>query len=112
MRQLALNLLTIGVTAVILVVIALPAKRVLDEDSGGATAAAATLPWPRPASDPRRVFGAYVDPWHVDDWSRAIGAAPQAIGKFESFSRNRTLDSWYPEIRRQGISRMLVSWEP
>jgi mannan endo-1,4-beta-mannosidase len=112
MRQLTLNLLTVGVTAVILVVIALPAKKVLDEETGGDTAAAATLPWPHPATDPQRVFGAYVDPWHVDDWSRAVGAAPQAVAKFESFARDRTLDEWATETHRRGVSRMLVSWEP
>ena len=58
------------------------------------------------------MFGVYVDPWHVDDWARAIGAAPQAIAKFESFSRRRTLDEYAAESRRQGIHRMLVSWEP
>jgi hypothetical protein len=54
----------------------------------------------------------YVDPWHVDDWARAIGAAPQATAKFESFSRRRTLGKYAAESRRQGIRRMLVSWEP
>ena len=58
------------------------------------------------------MFGVYVDPWHVDDWARAIGAAPQAIAKFEAFSRNRTLDEYAAESARQGIRRMLVSWEP
>ena len=115
MRLVALNTLTVGATVLLLAVLALPAKRTLDRGAQAeAAAAAASAPLARyePAADPRRVFGAYVDPWHVDEWSRAIGAAPQAIAKFESFSRDRTLDSWYPEIHRQGISRMLVSWEP
>src|SRR5919106_933121 len=115
MRLVALNTLTVGATMLLLALLALPAKRTLDRGAQAeAAAAAASAPLARyePAADPRRVFGAYVDPWHVDEWSRAIGAAPQAIAKFESFSRDRTLDSWYPEIHRQGISRMLVSWEP
>jgi glycosyl hydrolase family 26 len=58
------------------------------------------------------VFGVYVDPWHVDDWARSIGAAPQAVAKFEAFSRNRTIDEYAAESERQGIRRMLVSWEP
>ena len=58
------------------------------------------------------MFGAYVDPWHVDDWARDIGAAPQAVAKFEAFSRRRTLDHYAAESRRQGIRRMMVSWEP
>ena len=58
------------------------------------------------------MFGAYVDPWHVDDWARDVGAAPQAVAKFEAFSRRRTLDHYAAESRRQGIRRMMVSWEP
>jgi hypothetical protein len=113
MRLLTLNLLTGGATLLILVALALPAKDVLDGPGDQASAAAEpNLPWSRPAAHPRRVFGAYVDPWHVDDWARAIGAAPQAIAKFEAFARNRTLDEWTAEASRQGISRMLVSWEP
>ena len=114
MRQLTLNLLTGGATALILAVIALPAKEVLDgpRATSSRAAAAANLPSPAPAAHPRRVFGAYVDPWHVDDWARAIGAAPQAVAKFEAFARNRTLGEWAAESRRQGIRRMLVSWEP
>jgi mannan endo-1,4-beta-mannosidase len=114
MRQLTLNLLTCGATALILAVIALPTKDVLDGPRGTPSQAdgAAKLPSPAPAGDPRRVFGAYVDPWHVDDWARAIGAAPQAVAKFEAFARNRTLGEWAAESRRQGIRRMMVSWEP
>src|SRR5215203_1268375 len=114
MRQLTLNLLTGGATALILAVIALPAKEVLDgpRATSSRAAAAANLPSPAPAAHPRRVFGAYVDPWHVDDWACAIGAAPQAVAKFEAFARNRTLGEWAAESRRQGIRRMLVSWEP
>ena len=116
MRLFALNTLTCGVTVLLLAVLALPAKRTLDRGAElrAATAAAAEprLPYQRPAEGPRRVFGVYVDPWHVDDWARAIGAAPQATAKFESFSRQRTLDEYSAESRRQGIRRMLVSWEP
>jgi mannan endo-1,4-beta-mannosidase len=66
----------------------------------------------RAAPHPRRVFGVYVDPWHVDDWARAVGAAPQAVAKFEAFSRDRTIDAYGAEAVRQGVRRMLVSWEP
>jgi len=113
MRLLTLNLLTGSATLLILVALALPAKNVLDETRDQASAAAEpNLPWSRPAAHPRRVFGAYVDPWHVDDWSRAIGAAPQAIAKFEAFARNRTLGEWTAEAGRKGVHRMMVSWEP
>src|SRR3954454_2598008 len=111
LRPLLLNVITCGATAAILAVLALPAKRVLEARSPTAVAAERVAP-PRPAAHPRRVFGVYVDPWHVDAWARAVGAAPQAIAKFEAFSRRRTLDEWGAETRRQGIRRMLVSWEP
>src|SRR5215218_994116 len=114
MRQLTLNLLTGGATALILAVIALPEKEVLDgpRATSSRAAAAANLPSPAPAAHPRRVFGAYVDPWHVDDWARAIGAAPQAVAKFEAFSSNRTLAGYAEESRRKGIRRLMVAWEP
>jgi mannan endo-1,4-beta-mannosidase len=110
MRLLTLNILTGGATLLLLVALALPAKRALDGESRARAAAA--LPRYEPAPHPHRVFGVYVDPWHVDEWSRAIGAAPQAVAKFEAFSRARTLDNYAAESARQGIRRMLVSWEP
>ena len=109
MRPLALNLLSGAATMLILALLALPAKSVLDHGVAGRAPPRAA---PRPAADPRRVFGAYVDPWHVDDWARDVGAAPQAVAKFEAFSRRRTLDHYAGESRRQGIRRMMVSWEP
>jgi mannan endo-1,4-beta-mannosidase len=110
LRPLALNLLTGAATLLILALLALPAKSVLDQGVAGRAPPRAASP--RPAPDPRRVFGAYVDPWHVDDWARDVGAAPQAVAKFEAFSRRRTLDHYAAESRRQGIRRMMVSWEP
>jgi mannan endo-1,4-beta-mannosidase len=110
MRLAVVNTVTCAATLVLLAVLALPAKQTLE--AGREAAAAAVLPRYEPARDPRRVFGVYVDPWHVDDWSRAIGAAPQAVAKFEAFARDRTVDNYAAESRRQGIRRMLVSWEP
>jgi mannan endo-1,4-beta-mannosidase len=106
-RSFTLNLLTCGATVLLLVALVLPAKGVLDDQGADASPGRIAA-----APNPTRVFGAYVDPWHVDDWARAIGAAPQAIAKFEAFSRNRTLGEWADESRRRGIHRMLVSWEP
>jgi hypothetical protein len=109
MRVAVLNAATCAATFVLLAVLALPAKQTLEGPHGAAQPAPVRYV---PARDPHRVFGVYVDPWHVDDWSRAIGVAPQAIAKFEAFSRDRTLDDYAVEMRRQGIRRMLVSWEP
>jgi mannan endo-1,4-beta-mannosidase len=108
MRAAALNALTCAATLLLLVVLALPATRSLQRPVAQAVEEAPVAP----ARDPARVFGVYVDPWHVDDWARSIGAAPQAIAKFEAFSRNRTVDEYAAESARQGIRRMLVSWEP
>ena len=111
-RPAALNVLSITATVALLAVLAIPAKNALDRGVDAPARAAAELPRIAPDPSPRRVFGAYVDPWHIDDWARAIGAAPQATAKFESFSRNRTIDKYSAESRRQGIRRMMVSWEP
>ena len=109
MRTFALNLLTCSVTAALLVALALPAKRALDV---ARESRPVELPWPRPAGEPRRAFGVYVDPWHVDDWARGVGAAPQLVAKFEAFSRGRTIDRFLAQTSRIGIRRTLVSWEP
>ena len=57
-------------------------------------------------------LGAYVDPWHVADWTAKVGAAPQFVGRFEAFSRGTTVDEFLRESERQGLRRVLVTWEP
>jgi mannan endo-1,4-beta-mannosidase len=59
-----------------------------------------------------RTFGVYVDPWHVDDWTQRVGFAPDYVGRFEAFSRGTTVDSFLRESERQGLGRVLVTWEP
>ena len=59
-----------------------------------------------------RAFGVYVDPWHVGEWSRSVGVAPQYVGRFEAFSRGTTVDGFLREAERQGLRRVLVTWEP
>jgi hypothetical protein len=102
MRRLTLNLLTSVVTLLLLGALTLPAWHVL---APRASAVAA----PR---QPARAFGVYVDPWHVEDWQLAVGAAPQMVAKFEAFSRNRTIDDFLRETERHGIRQFMVSWEP
>src|SRR3954454_1185213 len=107
MRRLFLNLLSAGVASVLL---------------AGLTALAlsgVTVPAARqtPAMEPARPlgvrpFGVYVDPWHLDDWARRVGAAPQLVAKFEAFSRNRTIGGFLAEAQRRGVRRVMVSWEP
>jgi mannan endo-1,4-beta-mannosidase len=113
LRPVALNVLTCAVTLLILAALALPARSELARPGAAVPRAAAAAPAPvRPAEHPRRVFGVYVDPWHVDDWTRAVGATPQAIAKFEAFSRDRGLGPWLAEMRRRHIRRLQVTWEP
>ena len=71
---------------------------------GSATAAA--------AAEPPRTFGVYVDPWHVTDWARNVGATPDLVARFEAFSRQDTLTSFLRESEARGLTRVMVSWEP
>ena len=109
MRRHSLNLLTASVAIALLVALTLPALRA-PGDAG--RAASATAPAPRPALAARRTFGVFVDPWHIDDWAREIGAAPQMAAKFEAFSRRKSLDPFLREARRQGLRQVMLSWEP
>jgi glycosyl hydrolase family 26 len=101
LRRLALNLVTGSATILLLAVLALPAERVLEAPAHS-----------EGASWPSRAFGVYVDPWHLDEWAHDVGAAPQFVAKFEAFSKRRGIDEFLRESERQGVSRVLVSWEP
>jgi len=105
MRSRFLNLLTSALTLLLLGLLALPAAGIMRRDRD------AEEP-PRPAAAPVRSFGVYVDPWHVDDWARAVGERPQMVAKFEAFSRNRSIEPFLAEAARQGLSQVMVSWEP
>ena len=59
-----------------------------------------------------RSFGVYVDPWNVAGWAQDVGRAPQYVARFEAFSRGATVDAFLREAERQGLARVLVSWEP
>ncbi|MDA0159913.1 glycosyl hydrolase [Solirubrobacter ginsenosidimutans] len=113
MKPFWLNLVTSSATLILLVALALPARSVvLAAREEHTVEVAAESPWPRPARDPRRVFGVYVDPWQVDDWARSVGEAPQLVAKFEAFSSGRAIDPWLAQSARIGVRRLLVSWEP
>ena len=113
MRLLALHVITGGATLLILVLLAMPAKHVLEREADAqAVISAAPAPPTPPAQQPRRVFGVYVDPWHVDDWARSIGATPQAVAKFDAFSSDRPLTGYAEESARMGIHRLMLAWEP
>jgi len=105
MRHLSLNLLTSSATVLLLVALSVPAIRVVTAPADSQGTVAGT-----PGHG--GIFGVYVDPWHVDDWARKIGAAPQLVGKFEAFSRRPTIDRYLNEVERRGIRRVMISWEP
>jgi len=106
MRPLALNLLTLSATLVVLAVLTLPAMGVLDAERGEARTAAYRAP------SAERLFGVAVDPWHLDEWSRAVGAQPALIAKFEAFARRRPLGPYLREAERRGVRGIVISWEP
>ncbi len=115
MRQFVLHAASMAVTLALLGVLALPAKHAFERGSearAAAVSAAARGPAFAPAAHPRRVFGVYVDPWHIDEWAGAVGAAPQAVAKFEAFTSGRSMTGFLDESERKGIRRVLVAWEP
>jgi hypothetical protein len=75
-------------------------------------AVAVSLALAAPASAAPRSFGVYVDPWHVADWTQSVGRAPQYVARFEALSRGAAVDSFLREAERQGLRRVLVTWEP
>jgi Glycosyl hydrolase family 26 len=107
-RQAVLQLGTGGATLALLAALTVPALQTV----AGSKIQAEPARAPAPAPHPRRVFGVYVDPWHAGEWARDVGAAPQALGTFEAFSRRRTLRRFQAEAAGRGIRRILVSWEP
>jgi hypothetical protein len=92
MRRRSLNLLTASVAVALLAGLSVPARDLLRTPGREPAARSLALaPAPRPDAGARQTFGVYVDPWHVDDWARDIGAAPQMVAKFEAFSRTQPL---------------------
>lgn len=61
---------------------------------------------------PSRVFGVATDPWKVDEWTAAVGEKPTMVMEFEAWSRNRTIDNHFAELRRQGVRTFMLTWEP
>jgi hypothetical protein len=60
----------------------------------------------------QRTFGVYLEPSQLAGWTAAVGVRPQLLAHFEAFSLNRPLDDWLTQAEQQGISRVLVTWEP
>jgi mannan endo-1,4-beta-mannosidase len=99
-RRLALNLLTVNATLVLLAVLTLPAWNVGERRADAA------------APVPGRLFGVYIDPWHLDAWAGDVGVRPDLVAKFEAFSRHRNIDHFLGQVERDGVESVMVSWEP
>jgi hypothetical protein len=99
-RRFALNLLTGSTTLVLLALLTLPAWSVHERRADFAPPAAG------------RLFGVYVDPWHVRDWAERVGVEPNLVAKFEAFSRRRTVNRFLQQVERDRIKRVMISWEP
>jgi len=72
---------------------------------------------PAPAAEaaesaPSRVFGVATDPWKVDEWAAAVGETPTMVMEFEAWSRDRTIENHFTEVRRQGVRTFMLTWEP
>jgi mannan endo-1,4-beta-mannosidase len=100
-RRLALNLLTVSATLALLGLLTLPAWSVRSPSHAGAQGV--------PSG---RLFGVYLDPWHVDEWSDAVGVRPNLVAKFEAFWRRRTPERFLRQVERDGVPAALISWEP
>jgi mannan endo-1,4-beta-mannosidase len=110
-RPFALNLVTASATLLLLAVLALPAWMPHARPLAGANAHASAA-WASKAPASGRLFGIYTDPWHLAAWSRRVGIHPSLVAKFEAFARRRTVDSFLRQVERDGVSDVMVTWEP
>jgi len=111
-RSLVLNLGTACATVLLLGTLSFPAGRILTGQATPPPARAAAPVEPRPSVEPRRFFGAYLNPWHLAGFDRAVGARPQLLAKFQAFSEPRPVDGFLRQCERDGIDQVLISWEP
>ena len=87
-------------------------RRTLPSGLAAALALSLVLASTAAAHAPARTFGVYVDPWNVADWAQRVGFAPQYVARFEAFSRTTPIDAFLRESERQGLRRVMVTWEP
>lgn len=66
--------------------------------------ASAPSAWPRLA-------GVTADPWHSDEWQRAVGVRPDLVMIFRAWSRTTPLREMLREAARRNLIYMLT-WEP
>ena len=61
---------------------------------------------------PLKEFGVATDPWRAVDWATAVGVKPTAVMEFESWDRNRGLDTHFQAARDNDMKSFVVTWEP
>jgi mannan endo-1,4-beta-mannosidase len=108
-RPVAAHALTALLALTLLALLSIPALDIVEGASKTTPVAVATA---RTPPEPKRLFGVYVDPWHVGEWRRRVGAPPQLVAKFEAFSKQRTIDTFLDGAIEHGIRRVMVTWEP
>lgn len=125
LRQAALNLVTVAATAALLGGIALAtvagslrSDRPLSFGPrlafGGAGHDAAPVEPALPSSSSTpytRLVGVATDPWHVDDWSRAVGRRFDIAMNFYAWSKQHDPTKAFLEAESQGVIPM-ITWEP
>lgn len=109
MRSHALNLATAVITLLLLGTLTFPASRILSAPLNATPEPARAAV---PADNGRFFFGAYANPWHLDGWTRGVGARPQLLAKFQSFAQSRPVGDFLTQCERDGVGRVLISWEP
>jgi hypothetical protein len=61
---------------------------------------------------PVREFGIASDPWKAADWEKAVGAKPTMVMEFESWDRNRALDTHFQAAKDLKMDSYAITWEP
>lgn len=78
----------------------------------GASAGCSSRPAVAGNGRPPKDFGVAIDPWTVGDWAKEVGARPTTVMEFESWDRNRTLDTHFQAARDAGLRSYVITWEP
>lgn len=61
---------------------------------------------------PLKEFGVATDPWQAVDWAKAVGVKPTTVMEFESWDRNRGLDTHFAAAKDNGMKTFVITWEP
>lgn len=112
-RQALANLLSVSLTVAALAIIAAVAVTVSSHATPVPSATRApevSLARPTPQKWPRLV-GVTADPWHSDEWTRALRVRPDIVMIFRAWSRTTPLTPMLEEAARRRLT-MMFTWEP